>query len=152
MHWWAGSSLVQVMARCLFGAKPLTQPVLSWYKQNVSKKTLIKIWKFCFNKIYFKMSSAKCGPLCLVCWLTMYYIYVHWCLCFIATYHYSDITWAPRHIKSLATQLFIQQFVEATNKESMEALSLWRECTGGRLNKKDGLTRYGDSHVKDKTS
>ena len=26
------------------------------------------------------------------------------------------------------------------------------EGTGGRLNKKDGLTRYGDSHVKDKTS
>ena len=26
------------------------------------------------------------------------------------------------------------------------------EDTGGRLNKKDGLTRYGDSHVKDKTS
>ena len=23
---------------------------------------------------------------------------------------------------------------------------------GGRLNKKDGLTSYGDSHVKDKTS
>ena len=23
---------------------------------------------------------------------------------------------------------------------------------GGRLNKKDGLPRYGDSHVKDKTS
>ena len=27
---------------------------------------------------------------------------------------------------------------------------IWR--SGGRLNKKDGLTRYGDSHVKDKTS
>ena len=26
------------------------------------------------------------------------------------------------------------------------------ETPGGRLNKKDGLTRYGDSHVKDKTS
>ena len=24
--------------------------------------------------------------------------------------------------------------------------------SGGRLNKKDGLTTYGDSHVKDKTS
>ena len=24
--------------------------------------------------------------------------------------------------------------------------------TGGRLNKKDGLARYGNSHVKDKTS
>ena len=27
-----------------------------------------------------------------------------------------------------------------------------QEDSGGRLNKKDGLTRYGDSHVKDKTS
>ena len=26
------------------------------------------------------------------------------------------------------------------------------DIAGGRLNKKDGLTRYGDSHVKDKTS
>ena len=26
------------------------------------------------------------------------------------------------------------------------------KVSGGRLNKKDGLTRYGDSHVKDKTS
>ena len=28
----------------------------------------------------------------------------------------------------------------------------WTSPPGGRLNKKDGLTRYGDSHVKDKTS
>ena len=27
-----------------------------------------------------------------------------------------------------------------------------KQDPGGRLNKKDGLTRYGDSHVKDKTS
>ena len=33
---------------------------------------------------------------------------------------------------------------ERVGRASMEA--------GGRLNKKDGLTRYGDSHVKDKTS
>ena len=26
------------------------------------------------------------------------------------------------------------------------------DSPGGRLNKKDGLTRYGDSHVTDKTS
>ena len=33
-------------------------------------------------------------------------------------------------------------------------IQLQELCTypGGRLNKKDGLTRYGDSHVKDKTS
>ena len=29
---------------------------------------------------------------------------------------------------------------------------IYNEETGGRLNKKDGLTRYGNSHVKDKTS
>ena len=28
----------------------------------------------------------------------------------------------------------------------------WTKGSGGRLNKKDGLTRYGNSHVKDKTS
>ena len=30
--------------------------------------------------------------------------------------------------------------------------TVFAESPGGRLNKKDGLTRYGDSHVKDKTS
>ena len=28
----------------------------------------------------------------------------------------------------------------------------YQPYAGGRLNKKDDLTRYGDSHVKDKTS
>ena len=31
-------------------------------------------------------------------------------------------------------------------------ISNYKMYPGGRLNKKDGLTRYGDSHVKDKTS
>ena len=31
-------------------------------------------------------------------------------------------------------------------------LVLMLSIPGGRLNKKDGLTRYGNSHVKDKTS
>ena len=39
---------------------------------------------------------------------------------------------------------------------TQKAWNAWPKfCTakpGGRLNKKDGLTRYGDSHVKDKTS
>ena len=36
-----------------------------------------------------------------------------------------------------------------------DVVSVGQDCiqeTGGRLNKKDSLTRYGDSHVKDKTS
>ena len=44
-------------------------------------------------------------------------------------------------------------------KNDADILIIWYICeyeviiaTGGRLNKKDCLTRYGDSHVKDKTS
>ena len=36
--------------------------------------------------------------------------------------------------------------------ETLKKYSQYIKLTGGRLNKKDGLTRYGDSHVKDKTS
>ena len=42
-----------------------------------------------------------------------------------------------------------QHFFKTT---SNNPLSLIQQDSGGRLNKKDGLTRYGDSHVKDKTS
>ena len=36
--------------------------------------------------------------------------------------------------------------------ESDDSYEVRSSETGGRLNKKDGLTRYGNSHVKDKTS
>ena len=54
--------------------------------------------------------------------------------------------------------------VQENNKENIRLLNFkasrsWPFCAddfhkgpGGRLNKKDGLTRYGNSHVKDKTS
>ena len=35
---------------------------------------------------------------------------------------------------------------------SFEFIAIVQQNSGCRLNKKDGLTRYGDSHVKDKTS
>ena len=40
------------------------------------------------------------------------------------------------------------------NEETkMNGGEFWEQLSpGGRLNKKDGLTRYGNSHVKDKTS
>ena len=41
----------------------------------------------------------------------------------------------------------------AGDDASLFATNLGRDMeTGGRLNKKDGLTRNGNSHVKDKTS
>ena len=52
----------------------------------------------------------------------------------------------------------INVFTTATIYSSFKefpVMDLWASViyvSGGRLNKKDGLTRYGDSHVKDKTS
>ena len=45
------------------------------------------------------------------------------------------------------------QYLQLTTRDWV--LHLFQDMSnepGGRLNKKDGLTRYGDSHVKDKTS
>ena len=36
--------------------------------------------------------------------------------------------------------------------KQMGSVKWYEYKPGGRLNKKDGLTRYGNSHVKDKTS
>ena len=41
--------------------------------------------------------------------------------------------------------------VSLSRKDKIQSVSCING-SGGRLNKKDGLTRYGDSHVKDKTS
>ena len=43
-------------------------------------------------------------------------------------------------------------FGETSDLFVVKCMVLKNRETGGRLNKKDGLTRYGDSHVKDKTS
>ena len=66
---------------------------------------------------------------------------------------------APRHwpIRGEFSNAFNSLFmptVELHNYSALLTLSVF-VCVqepGGRLNKKDGLTRYGDSHVKDKTS
>ena len=47
--------------------------------------------------------------------------------------------------------IFAMSFM-TSDSQSWKAAMVTRMTSGGRLNKKDGLTRYGDSHVKDKTS
>ena len=49
-------------------------------------------------------------------------------------------------------QATLQVTLYGKDSASPESPSRQSEIPGGRLNKKDGLTRYGDSHVKDKTS
>ena len=65
--------------------------------------------------------------------------------------------WYSTHISRIVrvrTTQTTQNHVKQHNTAYTLTRSRELRCSkpGGRLNKKDGLTRYGDSHVKDKTS
>ena len=56
-------------------------------------------------------------------------------------------TWKPKENSERGILFFFQQYI------GTYAIDVWENISsGGRLNKKDGLTRYGNSYVKDKTS
>ena len=70
MRQWIGSALAQIMACCLFGAKPLSEPVLPGLLSigplgTKFSENCIKIHTFSCKKIHLKMSSAKQQPFCL---------------------------------------------------------------------------------------
>ena len=60
--------------------------------------------------------------------------------------------WAnDQDVAHLQTKTVPKNFIWSESVQWLRSSSV-RKIPGGRLNKKDGLTRYGDSHVKDKTS
>ena len=62
------------------------------------------------------------------------------------------LDWAETTARQDEKHLVLGVGVAYTIGLTTVALYLQPIHTGGRLNKKDSLTRYGDSHVKDKTS
>ena len=69
-------------------------------------------------------------------------------------HHIDVISRAPwrsnhRQLDCLRNQTDFSGYLQKDTKRRVDSL---HKRPGGRLNKKDGLTRYGDSHVKDKTS
>ena len=78
--------------------------------------------------------------LCLLTCLRIHEIYL------LHVYHFFTPRW--RKLLKTSSSSNIWTFVlYIVNTVAVDHLR-----PGGRLNKKDGLTRYGDSHVKDKTS
>ena len=66
MHQWIASALVQIMVCRLFGAKPLSKPMLcaivNWSLRNKFQRNFSQ--KSNFKKACLKMSSAKWRPFC----------------------------------------------------------------------------------------
>ena len=90
MRQWIGLIMVQIMACCLFGTKPLSEPMLGYYQLDHKEQTSVKfwskyktfhsrkhIWKYwlwngehfvpgrCVNYIY---QVVKLRPTSIVCW------------------------------------------------------------------------------------
>ena len=68
MRQWIRSALVQIMSCRLFGAKPLSKPMLGYFfigplGTNFSEIS-IKIQLFSFTKMHLKILSVKWGPFC----------------------------------------------------------------------------------------
>ena len=68
MHQLTGSSLVQVMACCLFGTKPLPEPMLAYCKLDSWEQIPVKLeWKhyhFHSRKCIWKCGLPKWRPFC----------------------------------------------------------------------------------------
>ena len=68
MRWWIGSAEVQMMSCRLFGAKPLSEPMLDiivdWTLRNKVQWNLNRNSYISFKKMHMKLSSAKWRPFC----------------------------------------------------------------------------------------
>ena len=72
IHKWTMSSLVQAMAWHLSGAKPLPEPMMTYYQSDLYKQTSIWFWSKCnhfhwrkkFKNAFCKLSAILSRPKC----------------------------------------------------------------------------------------
>ena len=65
MHQWIGSAFFQIMACCLFGAKPLSKLIIvNWTLRNKLQLNFNQNTKFFIHEMHLKISSAKWRPFC----------------------------------------------------------------------------------------
>ena len=67
MNRWTRSALVQVMACCLFGAKPLPEPMLTYWELNqiqwnLNQNTKLFIHENAFENVIWKMVAISSRP------------------------------------------------------------------------------------------
>ena len=128
MSKWIGSALVQITACRLFGAKPLSKPMLSNCQLNpwgqTSVKFFIKIQNFSFMKMHLKISFAKWRPFCpggdelRIMLLTMPYMW-----CYI---HRQEIDWV-RHVKRVMW-VYVKQYFIFVEYVFQIPVSISRKC------------------------
>ena len=137
MRHWTGSSLVQVMACLLFGAKPLPEPMLVYcqldiIKWNLNRNSVIfiqenEIWKCRLPKWrgWGVGWGAECSVKCLLdTWLGIGANWHHksvWCTLMSNT-HMDVIRWSVCYFHAYCTMSYISLFI-------CPALPLGSKCT-----------------------
>ena len=58
MHQWIKPSLIQIMACCLFGAKPLPESVLTYCQLDPGEQTSVKFWSN-YNNLHLRKLTWK---------------------------------------------------------------------------------------------
>ena len=89
MRQWIRSVLVQTMAWCLYGTKPLSEPMLGYFQLDHWEQISVKFWPkyktFHSRKCIWKCRLQKGGPFCLV-WMVL--IVVHYLNVYVYIYIY----------------------------------------------------------------
>ena len=106
--------------------KPLCKQSWGWWFETV----LRPLWRHCNGNLHIK-NSVRWNKLNSVWWND-----------------HKETSLAHEYCKFNARVNLLEKFTYKWPLVGHFAIS----APGGRLNKKDGLTRYGNSHVKDKTS
>ena len=69
MRQWINPQLVQIIASCLFGAEPISEPVLAYCKSNHWEQISVtfdwEIQQYSYTKIHLNLSSAEWREFCL---------------------------------------------------------------------------------------
>ena len=118
-------------------------PSTAWKRSNVFVQCLPT--KSFWQRLWFTLRLPLLGQMRKILW---------WDICedtFCMTKDMSTWVMVPASSKSWISRWFrtLLASIIFWMRPHLDNFSLE---PGGRLNKKDGLTRYGDSHVKDKTS
>ena len=151
--WWAVRCSGNFRCRLTSSMEKATATDSLWTNYNLSsndclQESLTNIW------LSFRYVLVKSWPtwveqlnlfVLLNTWHRVYSTYIHFIyIPYICIYIY---IYTPSNRNKLGIMYYINNlFQEVLHKRTVEPEP------GGRLNKKDGLTRYGNSHVKDKTS
>ena len=137
-HHWPGSSLLQVMA-CYIEAETKWPPFLI-FKGILLKENDRILIEISLKPVPRGPIDNKPGPCITNVFATCRKNFSQWHRSFQRKLRSHWL----KFLRHVAMTLVIQD-------PALVQIMAWRR-PGGRLNKKDGLTRYGNSHVKDKTS